>query len=97
MPVKKLNTILKNGEKSRFEFIIYYDNGEIRSSFEAFLGLNHNVGLSNYSAYFSKKPYIVLFKDLRLHIIPYSYLSMIRFEYRNIYSALSSNCVSIVF
>ncbi len=75
---------LKNGEKSRFEFIIYYDNGEIRSSFEAFLGLNHNVGLSNYSAYFSKKPYIVLFKDLRLHIIPYSYLSMIRFEYSNI-------------
>ncbi len=79
---------LTNGEISDLEFIVDYDDGEVSFSFEALLGLNHNLGLSEYSAYFAKNHHIVLYKDLRLHIVNYSYLAMIRYEYSNIKRAL---------
>ncbi len=74
---------LNKGEISDLEFFIDYDDGEISASYELLLGLNHNLGLSKYSAYFSKEDYIVLLKDLKLHILPYSYFSMIRYEFSN--------------
>ncbi len=79
---------LVNGEISDLEFFIDYDDGDISFSFEALLGLNHNLGLSEYSAYFAKMPHIVLYKNLRLHIVNYSYLAMLRYEYSNIKRAL---------
>lgn len=79
---------LSKGEISDLEFIIDYDDGENSKSFEALIGLNHNISLSEYSAFYSKKPYILLYKDLRVHIVNYSYLSMIRYEYSNIKRAL---------
>lgn len=75
---------LIKGESSNLEFIVDYDDGKTSSSFEALLGTNHNVSLSEYSAFFPKRPYILLYKDLRLHIVNYRYLSMLRYEYSNI-------------
>ena len=79
---------LKEGESCDLEFIIDYNDGNVSSSFEALLGTNHNLSLSEYSAFFSKRSYIVLYKDLRLHIVSHSYLSMLRYEYSNIKRAL---------
>ena len=79
---------LNEGENSDLEFIIDYNDGNVSSSFEALLGTNHNLSLSEYSAFFPKRPYIVLYKDLRLHIVGHSYLSMLRYEYSNIKRAL---------
>ena len=79
---------LTKGEESDLEFIIDYDDGRNSSSFEALVGTNHNLSLSEYSAFFPKSPYIVLYKDLRLHIVKHSYLSMLRYEYSNIKRAL---------
>lgn len=75
---------LFEGELSDLEFIMDYDDGENSKSFECLLGLNHNLSLSEYSAFYSKKPYIILYNDLRLHIVNHSYLSMLRYEYSNI-------------
>lgn len=79
---------LVEGEACDLEFIIDYDDGENSKSFEALLGTNHNLSLSEYSAFHLKKPYILLYKDLRLHVVNYSYLSMLRYEYSNIKRAL---------
>lgn len=79
---------LTKGENSDLEFIIDYDDGSISGSFEALLGTNHNLSLSEYSAFFPKRPYIILFKDLRLHIVSHGYLSMLRYEYSNVKRAL---------
>ena len=76
------------GEVSDLEFIIDYDDGESSKSFEALLGLNHNLSLSEFSAYYSKDSYILLYKNLRLHILNHSYLAMLRYEYSNIKRAL---------
>ena len=70
------------------EFIIDYDDGTNSSSFEALIGTNHSLSLSEYSAFLPKEPFIVLYKDLRLHIVKHSYLSMLRYEYSNIKRAL---------
>ena len=83
-----VNVPLAKGEVSDLEFIIDYDDGKNSKSFEVLLGTNHNLSLSEYSAFYSKKPYILLYKDLRLHIVNHSYLSMIRYEYSNLKRAL---------
>ena len=70
---------LIKGENADLEFIINYDDGTHSTSFEALIGTNHNLSLSEYSAFFSKRPYIVLYKDLRLHIVSHSYFSMLRY------------------
>ncbi len=79
---------LTKGEESDLEFIIDYDDGTNSSSFEALIGTNHSLSLSEYSAFLPKEPFIVLYKDLRLHIVKHSYLSMLRYEYSNIKRAL---------
>ena len=79
---------LIKGENTDLEFIIDYYDGKHSTSFEALIGTNHNLSLSEYSAFYSKRPYIVLYKDLRLHIVNHSYLSMLRYEYSNIKRAL---------
>ena len=81
---------LTKGEESDLEFIIDYDDDDRTnsSSFEALIGTNHNLSLSEYSAFLSKRPYIILYKNLRLHIVNHSYLSMLRYEYSNVKRAL---------
>ena len=79
---------LHAGENSHLEFIIDYNDGNHSDSFEVLLGTNHNLSLSEYSAFFPKRPYILLYKNLRLHIVNHSYLSMLRYEYSNIKRAL---------
>lgn len=71
-------------EISNLNFIIEYNDGIISHSFESLVGLNHSVALSDFSACITKNKYIILYKNLKLQMLPYSYFSMLRYEVSNI-------------
>ncbi len=75
---------LKKGIGCALRFFIIYSNPQNPIKIETDLRLNNSVRLSDFSACISKKPYIVVYKNYRLYVVPYKFLSMLRYEYSNI-------------
>lgn len=65
-------------------FEIEYDDAENKEIISPHISFRQNCGLSTSNAYFIKDSYLVLFKNNRFHIRPYSYKSMLRYEISNV-------------
>ena len=71
-------------KKYSLKFIVSYADENTTVSFESPLGMNHSAPLSDFSAYTVKKPYLILYQYLKLHIVPYNPLLMLKYEYSNV-------------
>lgn len=67
-----------------FYFKIVYDSGSTHYSMFPHVSFRDNCGLSTSGAFFVKNDKIVLFRFNKFYMLPYSYLSMIRFEISNV-------------
>lgn len=70
--------------ESELIFMVDYDYGNNKSSFELLLDFNKICKISKYGAYIPKKPYIILLKGSKLYIKTYSSTSMLRYEFNNL-------------
>ncbi|MBO7719810.1 MAG: CDP-glycerol glycerophosphotransferase family protein, partial [Methanosphaera sp.] len=65
-------------------FKIEYDDGQIQYASIPLISFRESCGLSTSSAYFLKDSIIILFKEGKFNILPYSFKSMLRYEASNI-------------
>ena len=78
-----VNTILPS-DNTQVSFEVEYNDGNFQNTIIPHISFRNNCGLSTSSAYFVKDSKIVLFKNNKFTILPYSYKSMLRYEVSNL-------------
>lgn len=73
-----------NDEELEICFEVNFKENDIDMTHNPIIDLNIGSGLSTSSAYFIKNNKIVLFKRGLIYVLPYKYLSLLRYEYSNL-------------
>ena len=78
------DTQISSSVNDKLYFKIEYDDGQTQFNSIPHISFRESCGLSTSSAYFVKDSKIILFKEGKFHLLPYSFKSMLRYELSNL-------------